>query len=393
MLLVIAAGIGILALSDVVPLFGRPSRSGGSLTLDDELIQVNPSLTPTPWDYTPTQLSGRALVARHRLSISLTDVDLGILRMGQEAAATIGVRNTGTEPLRITTSTRCGCVKTRMEPESDVLPIGSEALIRVSFQLDNRAGEFRETVSIHSNDESQPIRLVLVHGVVTNGIAVSRDDRNTEPVLPGEAYPITLTLRGSPDVAGWKPTSVQSWPDGDPDRITECIHEVESMPLNGDGGLQCRVRALIAPQGGEGRKRVWVRVKTSLSSAQWPTMLVAYEVYRALRPSLSSVPLGVLGNGDAVEARVRILPANSHVQFSLRDARVLRLGGTDVDPAFQAVCRKDAVGWCVELKYLGNDNTRRRIDALLVVETDRADTRYLEVPVSGLVARKIEGSR
>jgi len=88
------------------------------------------------------------VVARH---------DMGSIRKGQVASASLVVRNTGSAPLVVqAVSTSCGCTTAVLEPTT--IPAGGEGVLRIAYDSNAHAedmGPIRRDVFVASNDPDE----------------------------------------------------------------------------------------------------------------------------------------------------------------------------------------------------------------------------------------------
>jgi len=83
--------------------------------------------------------------------------DMGAIRKGQSATASLIVRNTGKAPLDVqSVSTSCGCTAAVMEPRT--IPAGGQGVLRVTYDSAAHAedmGPLKRYVFIASNDPDE----------------------------------------------------------------------------------------------------------------------------------------------------------------------------------------------------------------------------------------------
>jgi hypothetical protein len=97
------------------------------------------------------------------MAFESTEVDYGKIVQGSEPIRVFKFKNTGTEPLVITSaSASCGCTVPNY-PKEAVKP-GESAKIEVRYDT-NRVGPFQKTITITTN-ETQGNHLLTIKGVV-----------------------------------------------------------------------------------------------------------------------------------------------------------------------------------------------------------------------------------
>ena len=117
-----------------------------------------------------TMLALVAVVARAQkvgspvMTFEKTEIDYGTIAQGSDPLRKFKFKNTGTEPLVITGARgSCGCTVPNYKKEP-VMP-NETADIEVRYDT-QRVGPFTKTVTIESNEGSQP-RVLTIKGVVT----------------------------------------------------------------------------------------------------------------------------------------------------------------------------------------------------------------------------------
>lgn len=100
------------------------------------------------------------------ISLESDVVDFGTIEKGSEPFRTLVVMNQGAQPLVISNcSGSCGCTVPTC-PTTPVLP-GEKAEIKIRYDT-NRVGPISKTVTIKSNDPSNPVKTVAVKGLINN---------------------------------------------------------------------------------------------------------------------------------------------------------------------------------------------------------------------------------
>lgn len=103
--------------------------------------------------------------AAPRAAFDETVFDFGVLIQGATAQHSFGLKNTGSETLRIeSVSTSCGC--TAALPEDRNIPAGGRSQINVSYDSRGKMGEINKVVRVTTNDPKEPVRHLSVRGLV-----------------------------------------------------------------------------------------------------------------------------------------------------------------------------------------------------------------------------------
>ncbi|XOV90909.1 MAG: DUF1573 domain-containing protein [Bacteroidota bacterium] len=100
-----------------------------------------------------------------RLAIDKTNYDFGRLAEGNIAKTTFQISNTGNTPLNIReTRGNCGCTVSSI-PKKDLKP-GESIPLTVSFDSSGRKGRQYKTVTIFSNDPTEPTQMISIRAEV-----------------------------------------------------------------------------------------------------------------------------------------------------------------------------------------------------------------------------------
>ncbi len=108
---------------------------------------------------------GLGFLSAQEIELSESTVDLGNIKNGGKAVATIQVKNTGDKPLIISSAkASCGCTVPKY-PKDPIAP-GKSADMTVEYTTTTKAGAFNKTVTISSNAITEGRKIFRIKGVV-----------------------------------------------------------------------------------------------------------------------------------------------------------------------------------------------------------------------------------
>src|SRR5690606_8621733 len=108
---------------------------------------------------------GLGFLSAQEIALSESTVDLGNVKLGGKAIATIQVKNTGDKPLIISEAkASCGCTVPQW-PKEPIAP-GKSASMTIEYTTTSKAGAFNKTVTINSNAVTEGRKIFRIKGVV-----------------------------------------------------------------------------------------------------------------------------------------------------------------------------------------------------------------------------------
>lgn len=108
---------------------------------------------------------GLSFLSAQEIELSESTVDLGSVKNGGKAVATVKVKNTGDKPLIISEAkASCGCTVPKY-PKEPIAP-GKSADMTVEYTTTTKAGAFNKTVTISSNAVTEGRKIFRIKGVV-----------------------------------------------------------------------------------------------------------------------------------------------------------------------------------------------------------------------------------
>ena len=117
-----------------------------------------------------------------RIGVDREDHDFGRVIDGKKAETTFELRNEGSLDLVIEkVSASCGC--TVPVPDPETIPAGENGVLRIEFDSTGRAGPWRGSVVVHTNDPETPRLVVRLQAEVVPEVRLS-----TSYVYFGEVF-------------------------------------------------------------------------------------------------------------------------------------------------------------------------------------------------------------
>lgn len=108
---------------------------------------------------------GLGFLSAQEIELSESTVDLGEVKFGGKAVATVLIKNTGDKPLIISEAkASCGCTVPKW-PKDPIAP-GKSAEMTVEYTTTSKAGAFNKTVTINSNAVTEGRKIFRIKGVV-----------------------------------------------------------------------------------------------------------------------------------------------------------------------------------------------------------------------------------
>ncbi len=102
------------------------------------------------------------------LELSQHEVEFGDLKQGEKKEAELYFINRGKEPLVIDKiESSCDCIVVSISKKT--FEKGEVGILKVSLDTSGRRGELTRSVQIYSNDESSPVRTIIVKANIGTG--------------------------------------------------------------------------------------------------------------------------------------------------------------------------------------------------------------------------------
>jgi hypothetical protein len=154
----------------------------------------------------------QGIFAQPKISIlPSTTLDMGELIRGQKGDRLVTIKNTGTDTLRImNVHATCGCTAALLKNDKNNLGPGDTAQVSISFNSQNQGGKIFKTVTIASNDTSNPQVTIQFTANVIETLGLSREMLSFSHVILDSIYSETITVTNPSKERGIKILSTTS---------------------------------------------------------------------------------------------------------------------------------------------------------------------------------------
>lgn len=113
-------------------------------------------------------MTAEELANSPRLSFDKTSYDFGIIKQSDKVTTQFVMTNKGKSPLKIRqTKANCGCTVAQL-PKNTLAP-GESQTVKVTFDPTGRRGVQQKSVSIFSNDPTNPTQMITIKARVSTG--------------------------------------------------------------------------------------------------------------------------------------------------------------------------------------------------------------------------------
>jgi hypothetical protein len=329
------------------------------------MAQLTPhvqSETAAPAPATPT-LSGPP-----RLVFSESVFDFGKVEQGAQVNHLFRFTNQGGQDLRIeSVKTSCGC--TAAVISSEVIGPGQEGTISATFDTTRFSGEKAKSVSVYSNDPSQPVTTLTLQGEITVEVEIDPPQLYLGRVRRGEE-----TVR-SVDVLydASKSISITKVENSSP-VLTVRTQDIEQQGRKGKKLIVSLKKD--APLG-----RLNDEIKVTTTSEKRP--LIEIPVFGSIEGDLVVAPpqvsFGVVRRGEGKTQEISI---KSRASTPIHIVNVSS-SNVDIEPTLTTI--KDGEEYKLTLSAK-NDSKAGRIQGEVKVVTDHPDEKVLTIPLYGMVS-------
>ena len=249
-----------------------------------------------------------------RIEIANQVVDLGIIDgMDPNVPERVffRIRNGGSGVLKLTRLLiRCRCIEPRID--NDVLNPGEETKVSVGFQAPRKVGEFRETISLSSNDPHNPVMKLVIKGLVHRYCQVLPESVVVDDLRLGEERRVELEVMGPVGDGEFAVLDARA------DKKGIHLETIKKTGIVTELARSVWTVALIVTGRGE---RAWEgTILLSTSSGTIPSVDVPVTV-RELPPVSASPAIAILRpHADGVTATVELeVTANTPVPVKVKD--------------------------------------------------------------------------
>jgi hypothetical protein len=102
-----------------------------------------------------------------KIKVKQEKFDFGEIPDGTEVTHIYEISNVGTDTLKITdVETSCGCTRPNLSPGDKIVPPNGTSKIKITFNSRGRVGPNEKTITVFTNDPSEPTKNLLLVGRV-----------------------------------------------------------------------------------------------------------------------------------------------------------------------------------------------------------------------------------
>jgi hypothetical protein len=314
--------------------------------------------------------------AQARLVLEPASLDFGAMTQRETRDAEVILRNEGSEPLRIVkVDATCGC--TVPELAVDRLDPGQSTAMQVHFNSQDFQGRQLKYIKIYTDATRQRIVDFPIQATVQVPLEMhpARTMLRYPTVRGGETHTISYTFTAQ-EVSPLEITPT-AWPE-------EWLN-VTVKP--GTSPSSVTVDFTVRADSPAGTHREALKLRTNVPEVPVVNLEADVRVVTDLVVNMDRVNLRRLREGQAVQTRVRVAPADPGTRFSLTGATI------DIPGLTARIENGDKESFAVlEGEALAFDHPfaaerKGRISGTLAIQTDLASSPVLELPVTYILRR------
>jgi hypothetical protein len=302
-----------------------------------------------------------------RLVFDAPIFDFGKVEQGAQVNHLFRFTNQGGHELRIeSVKTSCGC--TAAVISSEIIPSGQEGTISATFDTTRFSGEKSKSISVYSNDPTQPVVTLVLQGEVAIEIEADPPQLYLGRVRRGEETTRSVDVLYAAD----KPIEIAKV------ETTSSLLTIQTQPLERDGRKGKKLIVTLKKDAPLGRLNDEIRVKTT--SEKRPTIEIP--VFGSVEGDLVLAPpqvsFGVVRRGEGKVQEVS-LKSRSAKPIHIVD---VQSSNTDITPGLTTI--KDGEEYKVTLTAK-SDSKAGRIQGEVQIVTDHPTEKVLTIPLYGMV--------
>ena len=312
--------------------------------------------------------------------------DLGVIPAGDEVGVSTTITNRSPHPVRLLAVARCGCIRTQIHPEAELLNRDAVAELRIAFDSHAAVGPVVERIAVFATNRSGRQRSeVLVRASISGAVRLRLAEPLAQPVLLGTSPVVSLRLSASADIPPFRVSGVTCRLMDEASVPVACPTRVDARWM-GDGMRHSDLECVLPRADQPGRVRARLTPTVTASGIAPPPLLVAYEVRPPVYFALRTLFLGTArAGGKTVSARARILAARDDVHFRVVSAEVENPDTRGVDRRFSLEVTEGDTDAEVHVEFRANEwDGGSSVELLardLIVRTDHDDGGRLVLPI------------
>jgi hypothetical protein len=273
-----------------------------------------PSPVPQPM---PGENDGGLLFAEPTIQFNKLEADFGVIFDDKPVDAEFTFTNIGGGPLIITNvQTSCGCTTPDWDRQKKQYEGGETGTIKVRFDPSHKVGHNTKTVTVETNDRSNPRIVLNIKTNITPLVLLEPTFVNFEPIQKGGTGTKILKVTGRK--AGFAITEVSVSPG---DIFAARVLSSKPVEVNGESLTQSEIEITVKPGAAVGRYNASLSIKTNEERAKPHTVGLNGEVKGDLTISPPQALLGVIAPGGDFKSEIKV---------SSRDAKKWTLKSSEV---------------------------------------------------------------
>ncbi len=226
--------------------------------------------------------------------LEATNIDLGTFVPGQTLERVVKIRNLGWKTLILYDAKAC-CGTTLPQGFPKQIGPRSSAYIPVRIQTSTKYNSLHRKIALKTNDRTQPVSNILIHGEPDTCITVNPEKVLLEYIVEGGAFSniAEVKMQNKPEKSAYITTSshyIKAWLDEDPD--------VDNV---------YRVNIEISRNTPRGDLVEYIYIKTGISDRPNITIPITAKVERGLRPRPERIFFGVIDGTIRISRSIRLI--------------------------------------------------------------------------------------
>jgi hypothetical protein len=312
-------------------------------------------------------------VSTAKISIDPLNKDVGTVAKGEKIEAVFNVKNEGTQDLIISDARpSCGCTVASFDK---TIKPGQMGKINASVDTKNFSGPITKTISVVSNDATQPQINLTIKAIVKPYVEIEPQQFIRFSAVKGDPADNSVILISAEK--GFHPTVAQT---AQPYVKAEITPAGDKEKVAGRAGDQYRLHVTLEATAPEGLLNVPIKIKTGVEKQPDLEVPVAGIVRARLAVTPAVVQFGNFTPGKDAISRNVIVTNNKPTEA----VRVLKAESTIAGINAEVVPMTEGVNYTIVLKP--QDSLKKgAFDGKVKIFTTDKEKSVIEIPVSGTV--------
>lgn len=308
-----------------------------------------------------------------KISIDPMSKDVGTVAKGEKIDAVFAVKNEGTQDLIISDARpSCGCTVASFDK---TIKPGQSGKINASVDTKNFSGPITKTISVISNDATQPQINLTIKAIVKPYVEIEPMQFIRFSAVKGDTAENSVMLISAEK--GFHPTVEQT---AQPYVKAEITPAADKEKVAGRAGDQFRLHVTLEPTAPEGLLNVPIKVKTGVEKQAEVDIPVSGIVRARIAVTPAVVQFGNFTPGKDAISRNVIVTNNKPAEA----VRVLKAESSVSGINAEVVPMTEGVNYTVVLKP--KDGLKKGpFDGKVKIFTTDKEKSVIEIPISGTV--------